>query len=397
MMCPIVLVIGTRPEGIKMAPVYFALKRAGMTPFVCSTAQHSTLLDDVFDLFGIKPDISLGIMKKNQDLFHVTESVMYSIRAVFEEVCPQLVLVHGDTTTSVIAAMSAFYMNIPVGHIEAGVRSGDIAAPFPEEANRKITSVLARYHFAPTTHCVNNLRKEGVNQQSIIMTGNTVVDALRLIKEKLNSGSLMVSRELKEMIIRQQLQGKRIILMTAHRRESFGNELVNAFKAIGEYAIEHKKLVIWFPMHPNPQVKEAAHKAGLFNIANIIILNPLVYHEAVYLLSKASCVITDSGGIQEEAASLGIPTVVIRECTDRKESIDNGLARLVGYNPERIKQAITELLAVSLHSTSQTEIYGDGYAADRIVSFIESEFSGVFYSEEQEHAIANEKNLEKNL
>ncbi|HZW61901.1 MAG TPA: UDP-N-acetylglucosamine 2-epimerase (non-hydrolyzing), partial [Candidatus Babeliales bacterium] len=332
---PVMLVVGTRPEGIKMAPVYLALKQAGIDVLLCSTTQHDQLLTQALGLFGIKPDFNLGIMRLDQSLFYMTQSILQKTKELFIQVKPSVVVVQGDTTSTMSASLSAFYLNIPVVHLEAGLRTDDIRSPFPEEMNRRFVTTLATYHCAPTQLAYQNLIQQGIDHKKIFCTGNTVVDALRIIKEKISLGYISVRADIKQLIIDAKKNNIRIILFTAHRRESFGEGLARIFSAIKQFCKQNQKVICIYPYHPNPQVMHAIQDARFSDLPNIFIYEPLLYQELVHVLEHADCVITDSGGIQEEAVSLGKKVVVLREKTERMEGVLAGLAVIVGTDPDQ--------------------------------------------------------------
>ncbi len=367
-MKPIVIVAGTRPEAIKMMPVYFELKKAGMPVLFCSTMQHDQLLYDVLDLFHIVPDVDFGVMRIGQDLFYVTQTLLQKMKQFLQQTQPSLVLVQGDTTSTMAASMAAFYLKIPVGHIEAGLRTHDIYAPFPEEMNRRIVSALASYHFAPTTYATNNLLSEGINKDTIHCTGNTVVDALRIVKERIADGSIMINKLLKERIAQCKTKGP-LILLTMHRRESFDGGIARVLKAVSQFLRNHENLFCFYPYHPNPQVIDALTSAGLSDLRNCFLSEPMSYQDLIYLLDHVDLVMTDSGGIQEEAISLGKIVLVLREKTERQEGIIEGLAHLVGTDKGKIEKCLNSFLHMSSKNRSST-IYGDGYAAEKIVGII---------------------------
>ena len=313
---PVLLIIGTRPEGIKMAPVYRALKRAGIPTVVCSTMQHNQLLTEVLDLFEITPDISLNIMRSGQDLFYLTQAVLQKTKETFLAVQPSLILVQGDTTSSMAAAMAAFYLGIPIGHVEAGLRTDDIQVPFPEEMNRRLISMISTYHFAPTPAAVANLLAHGIARETIFCTGNTVVDALHSIQEKINTRSVSIRPDIKDRVMLSKQKGRDIVLLTVHRRESFNGPIERILRVVKEWAVEHPDTEWFYPYHPNPQVVKAIRNVGLMDMPNLYLCEPVSYKELVYLLDAATYVLTDSGGIQEEAISLGKPVLVLREKTE---------------------------------------------------------------------------------
>ncbi len=373
MTSPIVLIVGTRPEGIKMIPLYLAFKKMQISIVLCSTDQHSYLLQEVYDLFGIIPDYQLDIMQPNQDLFHITESALQKLKAFYNKVNPCLVLVQGDTTSSMAAAMAAFYLDIPIGHVEAGLRTNDIKSPFPEEMNRRFISMVANYHFAPTPLNVGNLLAEGVDRESIYCTGNTVVDTLRIIKEKIALKEVIIDEEITQKVQECKMQGKKIVLLTVHRRESFNGGIVRILTAIKEFALANPDIFFFYPYHPNPHVLEAVDKVGVAKIPNLFLSRPLLYKELVYLLLNADWIATDSGGIQEEAISLGKPVLVLRDKTERVEGLWTGLATLVGTNQEAIQKEMYKLMNdVPLIQAKASSIYGTGYAADMIAHIVQT-------------------------
>lgn len=367
---PIVLIIGTRPEGIKMIPLYFACKRLQIPIVLCSTDQHSDLLQEVYDLFGVTPDYQLDIMKKNQDLFYITEITLQKLKIFFNKVNPSLVLVQGDTTSSMTAALAAFYLNIPVGHVEAGLRTDDIKSPYPEEMNRRFISMVADYHFAPTALNVGNLLSEGIKREKIFCTGNTVVDALRIIKEQIMNRELPINDTIVTAVQQCKLENKKIVLLTVHRRESFNGGVVRILTAMKEFAENNPDIFFFYPFHPNPNVLEAIDAVGIAKISNLFLSRPLAYKELVYLLLNADWVATDSGGIQEEAVSLGIPVLVLRDKTERVEGLWSELATLVGTNHNAIIKAMSQLAQQSHVRSKASAIYGSGYAADMIAKII---------------------------
>jgi UDP-N-acetylglucosamine 2-epimerase (non-hydrolysing) len=373
MTSPIVLIVGTRPEGIKMIPLYLAFKKMQISIVLCSTDQHSYLLQEVYDLFGIVPDYQLDIMQPNQDLFHITETALQKLKIFYNKVNPCLVLVQGDTTSSMTAAMAAFYLNIPIGHVEAGLRTNDIKSPFPEEMNRRFISMVTQYHFAPTPLNVGNLLAEGVSREAIYCTGNTVVDTLRIIKEKIALNELIIDEKITQKVQECKLLNKKIVLLTVHRRESFNGGIVRILTAIKEFAANNPDTFFFYPYHPNPHVLEAVDTVGIAKVPNLYLTRPLLYKEIVYLLLNADWIATDSGGIQEEAISLGKPVLVLREKTERVEGLWTGLATLVGTNPETIQKAMHTLShdAPSVQAQS-TSIYGTGHAADMIAHIVQT-------------------------
>ncbi|MFT6765633.1 MAG: UDP-N-acetylglucosamine 2-epimerase (non-hydrolyzing) [Alteromonas naphthalenivorans] len=369
-MHPVMLVVGTRPEGIKMMPVYFALKKASIPVYLCSTTQHANLLTEVFDMFGVKPDIELNIMQQGQDLFHVTQQVLQGMKGLLERIKPSLVLVHGDTTTTMAAGLSAFYKQIPVGHVEAGLRTGDIYSPYPEEFNRVSLGLLAKYHFAPTAVSAANLLAEGKNKNTVFCTGNTVVDALRIIEDEINSGTLKIRSDIEQAIASAQISNQKIVLFTMHRRESFNGGIERMIESMKVFAQKNPDVLFVYPYHPNPAVIRALEKVDLTGVENIFLTEPVGYKDLVYLLFHTDAVATDSGGIQEEAVSLGKHVLILREKSERMEGVWEGLATIIGTNSNFFTQKLYEVLAAKKSIVRRT-IYGDGFAAEKIVRIIE--------------------------
>lgn len=379
----ILLTFGTRPEAIKMAPL---IKEFQKYPdkfeiCVCVTGQHREMLDQVLELFEIIPDYDLKIMKEGQDLYDITANVLIGFKDVLKEVKPDLVLVHGDTTTSTAAALAAFYQQIPVGHVEAGLRTFDIYSPFPEEMNRQITSKIAKYHFSPTPLSKKNLLKEDVDEKSIIVTGNTVIDALYMVLDKIKSND-EVENKIKAMI---NLKGydtsritsdKKIVLITGHRRENFGDGFINICKGIKALVSKYKDVDFIYPMHLNPNVREPIRKVfgeDLNVYDNIFFIEPLEYLSFVYIMEKSSIILTDSGGIQEEAPALGKPVLVMRDTTERPEALEAGTVVLVGTNFEKIINEVSRLIDDSDYYNSMSMAlnpYGDGLGCKRIIEAV---------------------------
>jgi len=378
-MRPVLMVIGTRPEGIKMMPVYYALKKSHVPVYLCSTSQHKELLSEVFTLFDVIPDRELGIMQPGQDLFSVTTKVMQEMKIVLEEVNPSLLLVQGDTTTVMAASLSAFYKQIPVGHIEAGLRTGDIYSPFPEELNRKIVTLGAQYHFAPTAQATAQLLAEGVDRSKVFCTGNTVVDALRIIEDKITRGEVRPESTLERIIVGATIQNQKKMLFTMHRRESFGGGIERIVCMLKDFAQEHPEVCIIYPFHPNPQVQEVLKKIDLTKLENVFLIPPLAYKDLVFTLLSIDFVATDSGGIQEEAVSLGKPVIVLRDKSERMEGVWAGLATLVGTDEKKCKHALEKAL-IPVIKNVRSMVYGDGYAAERIVTCIQTIFANGIYA-----------------
>lgn len=360
-------VFGTRPEAIKMAPL--ALNLAADERFdakVCVTGQHREMLDQVLDLFELKPDYDLSIMKPGQDLTDVTTAILQGLKPVLAEVKPDIVLVHGDTATTLAASLSAYYQQIPVGHVEAGLRTGNIYSPWPEEANRKLTGALTTLHFAPTATSKQNLVREGIADESIHVTGNTVIDALLDVVAKLDKNQQLQAG------FQQQFDfldaNKRLVLVTGHRRESFGGGFERICQALADTAKKHPDVQIVYPVHLNPNVREPVNRL-LQGIGNVHLIEPLDYLPFVYLMNQAHIILTDSGGIQEEAPSLGKPVLVMRDTTERPEAVDAGTVKLVGTDVENITQSLDQLLndpeAYNTMAFAHNP-YGDGQACERI-------------------------------
>jgi len=374
----ILIVFGTRPEAIKMAPLVkaFESKSTYFDLKVCVTAQHREMLDQVLELFEIEPAYDLDIMKPGQDLYDVTANVLLGMKSVLAEFKPDVVFVHGDTTTTSATSLSAFYQQIKVAHVEAGLRTGNIYSPWPEEANRQITGVLSNYHFAPTTTSESNLLRENKKASSILITGNTVIDALYLALDKIkNNNELKVSivktieREIADRDF--SVDRSKFILVTGHRRENHGQGFINICSALKELAIQNPDVTIIYPVHLNPNVQKPVMEL-LSNIKNIYLIAPMQYESFIYLMDKSYFIITDSGGVQEEAPSLGKPVLVMRETTERPEALAAGTVKLVGTDTELIIKEATELLtnneAYELMSKAHNP-YGDGRACEKIVNF----------------------------
>lgn len=373
----ILTIFGTRPEAVKLAPVIRKIKDCPdrFTSVVCVTAQHRQMLDQVLDLFNIIPAYDLDIMKPGQTLFDVTCNSLMGIRGVLEKERPDLALVQGDTTTTFVAALSAFYLKIPVGHVEAGLRSFDKFHPFPEEVNRRLTSHIADLHFAPTVAAKENLLKEGIDQSKIRVTGNTVIDALLMVAKQLESPETQAGWD--DYFLQKwgvYFDRHRIVLVTGHRRESFGKGFQNICAALKEIALSHKDIKLVYPVHLNPHVQGPV-KEILSEVGNIHLIDPLDYEPFVYLMSKSHIILTDSGGIQEEAPSLGKPVLVMRDVTERPEAVESGTAKLVGTDMNRIIYETEKLLTDNEYYQKISRVhnpYGDGRASDRIVEVLKN-------------------------
>lgn len=363
------IVFGTRPEAIKMAPLVKEFqKHPDFDTRVCVTAQHREMLDQVLDFFNIKPDYDLNLMKPGQDLFSLTADVITAMKGVLEDFKPDYVYVHGDTTTSMAAGIAGFYADTKVCHVEAGLRTYNKRAPFPEEINRQITGRVADFHFAPTTQSRDNLLKENIPAENIVITGNTVIDALLDSSKqvhKIKDNEIEILKKLIDF-------SKKLILVTGHRRENHGEGFINICEALKEIAIMHNNVEIIYPVHLNPKVQKPVHEI-LSGIENIKLIKPLAYPAFVWLMTQAYMIITDSGGVQEEAPSLGKPVLVMRDTTERPEAVEIGTVILVGTNKDAILSETTRLLLDSSHYKRMAELnnpYGDGKASERIVEFI---------------------------
>ncbi len=372
----IMLVFGTRPEAIKMAPLYHALKACPeeFDTQVCVTAQHRQMLDQVLKVFEIVPDIDLDLMKPGQDLFDVTAAVLLAMRDVLREHKPDILLVHGDTSTTLATAMAGFYQGVLVGHVEAGLRTHDVYAPFPEEFNRQVTTKVARWHFAPTDHSRENLLAERVNELSVTVTGNTVIDALLWVLGRIDADPQR--RETVGSFLSERLpfdwRVGRFVLITGHRRENFGGGFLQICHALKELAARYPKVHFVYPVHLNPNVQQPVNEI-LAGLPNVHLIAPLDYEPFVYLLKHSHIVLTDSGGLQEEAPSLGKPVLVMREVTERPEAVQAGTVRLVGADRERIVASVVELLeneAIYKAMARAHNPYGDGKACERIISVL---------------------------
>ncbi|MBL4753667.1 MAG: UDP-N-acetylglucosamine 2-epimerase (non-hydrolyzing) [Flavobacteriales bacterium] len=363
----VLVVFGTRPEAIKMAPLVKLLKQdSRFETKVCVTGQHREMLDQVLELFDIVPEYDLNIMKAGQDLYDITSRILLGLRDVLTEFKPELVFVHGDTTTTLSTTLAAYYQQTPVAHVEAGLRTGNIYSPWPEEANRKVTGAIAEYHFAPTQLSRENLLNEGVSAERIVVTGNTVIDALLDVVEKIGDNTTL-SAELKSKFPFIDAT-KKLVLATGHRRESFGTGFENICQAIREIAGRDDVQVV-FPVHLNPQVREPVNR-HLSELSNVHLIEPLDYLPFVYLMNQAYIILTDSGGVQEEAPSLGKPVLVMRETTERPEAVVAGTVRLVGTDVQKIVSGVVELLddtdAYKKMSVAHNP-YGDGSASQKII------------------------------
>lgn len=377
----IMLVFGTRPEAIKMAPLVKEFQKYpdDFEILVCVTGQHREMLDQVLRIFNITPDFDLNIMRQGQDLYDITARVLMGMRDVFSLCHPDVVLVHGDTTTSTAAALAAFYQHIPVGHVEAGLRTHNIYCPWPEEMNRQITGRIATYNFSPTPLSQKNLQNENA-QGRIFVTGNTVIDALHLVVDRLKSDTDLAKEQENVLLqagydVTRLVDGRKLVLITGHRRENFGQGFINMVTAIKDLTLKYPNVDFVYPMHLNPNVRNPIHEVfgeELEYLGNIFFIEPLQYLEFVFLMEKSSIVLTDSGGIQEEAPGLGKPVLVMRDTTERPEALESGTVHLVGTNHDHIVKEVSILLEnpdAYEKMSKAVNPYGDGKACDRIVSF----------------------------
>lgn len=369
-MLKVMTIFGTRPEAIKMAPVVKALEAADdMESIVTVTAQHREMLDQVLHLFSITPDYDLNIMSQGQTLYDVTCRALLGLQGVLKEAKPDVVLVHGDTTTTFVGALAAFYEGIPVGHVEAGLRTGNIYSPFPEEMNRKLTGAIGTYHFAPTSTSESNLLKENINPTHLYVTGNTVIDALQT--------TVQTDYTFKEELLNQiDYINNKVILVTTHRRENLGDPMRNVYEAIRDIINEQADVEVIFPMHRNPKVRSIVQEV-LGDMPRVHLIEPLEYEPFANLMARTYLIMTDSGGIQEEAPSLGKPVLVLRDTTERPEAVEAGTVKLVGTDKESVYRTATELLVnetAYLVMSNAVNPYGDGLASDRIVQALRHEF-----------------------
>lgn len=379
----ILLIFGTRPEAIKMAPLILELHKHSnkVETIVCVTGQHREMLDQVLSIFKIKPDFDLNIMKQGQDLYDITSNVLVGLRDIYKQVHPDLVLVHGDTTTSMAAALAAYYQQIPVGHVEAGLRTHNIYSPWPEEINRQLIGRISSYNFSPTTTSSVNLLKEGADKSTIYITGNTVIDSLYWVVNKIKTDeqlNIRLKAEIKSFgydIDRLQHQ-KRMVLITGHRRENLGEGFIHIAQAIQELSTHFPDVDFVYPMHLNPNVRKSIHEVlgnDLAHFSNMFFIEPLEYLSFIYMMEKADIVLTDSGGIQEEAPSLKKPVLVMRDTTERPEAVEAGTVILVGTDKEKIVANVSQLLTDNAHYQQMAKAinpYGDGKACERIVDIL---------------------------
>ena len=367
----VMLIFGTRPEAIKMAPLVLAMKaHPKIDVKVCVTAQHREMLDQVLGLFEIEPEYDLNIMSSGQGLTEITSRILLGLKPILEKEKPSIVLVHGDTSTTLSASLAAFYQQIPVGHVEAGLRTGNLLSPWPEEGNRKLTGAIANLHFAPTATSEANLLSESVRPESIYVTGNTVIDALLWVKDKITNNQNF-NAELAALFPWRNVE-QRMVLITGHRRESFGDGFEHICKAIADSALAFPDVQFVYPMHLNPNVRGPVNKY-LSNISNVVLIEPLDYLPFVYLMDQSYLILTDSGGVQEEAPSLGKPVLVMRDTTERPEAVAAGTVKLVGTNADNIAYYLNKLLTDSISYDEMSRAhnpYGDGFACQRIIDAI---------------------------
>ncbi len=371
----VMLVFGTRPEAIKMAPLVKEFQNSDdFETIVCVTAQHREMLDQVLDLFEIEPEYDLNVMKPGQDLYEVTANILLGLKPIFSEAKPDIVLVHGDTATTLATSLAAYYQKIAVGHVEAGLRTNNVYSPWPEEGNRQVTSRLTNYHFAPTLESKANLLKENVDLDNVIITGNTVIDALLRVVSKIESDKDLENR-LKKTILDKGYHinnSKKMVLVTGHRRENFGQGFLNICEGLKELAILYPDIDIVYPVHLNPNVQKPV-KDLLSSVDNIFLISPLDYEPFVYLMNSSYFILTDSGGIQEEAPSLGKPVLVMRETTERPEALEAGTVKLVGTDKEKIVRECKKLFdnkEIYQAMSRAHNPYGDGKACKKIVEYL---------------------------
>ena len=375
----VLLIFGTRPEAIKMSPLVKEFQKNSDTfeTKVCVTAQHREMLDQVLNLFEIIPEYDLDVMKPGQDLYDVTSNVLLGMKSVLSDFNPDVVFVHGDTSTTFAASLAAFYQQIKVAHIEAGLRTGDIYSPWPEEANRQLTTQITAYHFAPTSTSQENLLRENINKNTIVVTGNTVIDALFLALEKIKSNKQLEVDIVKHLAtLHYELKvDRKIILVTGHRRENHGQGFINICTALKEIALANPTFDIVYPVHLNPNVQKPV-KELLSNIANVYLIAPLQYEQFIYMMDKSYFIITDSGGVQEEAPSIGKPVLVMRDTTERPEALEAGTVKLVGTDTELIIKEAQELIDDDHAYSSMSKAhnpYGDGHACEKVINYMKEQ------------------------
>lgn len=369
---PVLLIVGTRPEAIKVIPVYEALKKEKINVQICFTGQHKELVEEIFSLLNITPNYNFNIMKPAQDLAYVTTATIQKTSELIANVKPSLLLVQGDTTSAMASALAAFYHQIPIGHIEAGLRTRNMYGPFPEEMNRQIIGRIATLHFTPTALATQNLIQEGILPDNIHQTGNTVVDALYLVRDKIEKQEILPSAKISLLITKLSEEKQKIFLLTMHRRESIQSGMEDAMMCIYSFLKKHPEVSVIYPVHPNPKIKLLIEKTKLETLSNLILLQPLPYNDLVYLMMNCKGVLTDSGGIQEEAVSLKRPTLVLRNETDRPEGLVGGLARLVGTDSTLIQTNFEDILTMQPINEESSSPYGDGKASQRIAQILKN-------------------------
>jgi UDP-N-acetylglucosamine 2-epimerase (non-hydrolysing) len=368
----VIVIIGTRPDTVKLAPVYLALKKRGIPTILCTTGQHADLVKNLFPLFQIAPDFNFAIMKNDQDLFDSTTSILQHAKALYQKTKPSLVVVQGDTTSALSAALAAFYQKIPIAHVEAGLRTSDASRPFPEEMNRRLISQLSTLHFAPTSCATRHLINENIPAKNIYCTGNTGVDTLYEIQKLLTQRQINPSQDIAQCINHLKKSGQKILLFTAHRRESFEKGLSQIYRSIERALIAHPLLHVIYPLHPNPTISKVFLGSKLSQMSRVHVFPALAYPDLIYVLKQADAIATDSGGIQEETISMNLPVIVLREETDRPEGIEEGLVHLVGFNGKKFLSAIEKNLKKHKKIPKKyRSTYGDGKASERIAAIIQ--------------------------
>lgn len=378
-MQPILVVLGTRPEAIKLVPIIVACARSGLEVVVCSTGQHAHLLRDIFELFGIVPDVDLALMRHQQELSYIATAALEGVTRVIKSTQPRMVVVQGDTTTAMSASVAAFYARVPLMHVEAGLRTHNIYAPFPEEFNRCVADLVATYRCAPTHLAAKNMLNEGIDPKTIYVTGNTVVDALRMVRHKIATGSASISQSVADIIEHIRVHNLRSVLFTLHRRE-LGIAGIDALLSAARQAIlTHKNLAIIYPYHPNPLIRDAIARVQLAHHNRVFVMPPLAYQDFVYVMSRVDAVFTDSGGVQEEAISINKPTYVMRNETERMEGVEAGAAQLIGADPQALLSALSTFCENPIPLVDGQQVYGDGHAAERIVAIMQGTFPSLHH------------------
>lgn len=373
-MQPILVVLGTRPEAIKLVPIIVACARSGVEVVVCSTGQHAHLLRDIFELFGIVPDVDLALMRHQQELSYVATAALEGVTRVIKSTQPRMVIVQGDTTTAMAASVAAFYARVPLVHVEAGLRTHNMYAPFPEEFNRCVSDLVATYRCAPTHRAAHNMLKEGMDPKTIYVTGNTVVDALRMVRHKIATGSAGISTTVADAIEQIRARNLRSILFTLHRRELGVAGIDALLGAVRQAIVAHEDLAVVYPYHPNPLIRDAIARVQLAHHPRVFVMPPLAYQDFVYVMSRVDGVFTDSGGVQEEAISINKPTYVVRNETERMEGVEAGAAQLIGTDPQSLFRALSIFCENPVPLVDGQQVYGDGHAAERIMAIVQGTF-----------------------